>query len=307
MNRTLHSLLLFPAVVVLGLGMLGVRQCRACSICRCGDATFNALGKSGYTSSGLRFALDWERFDKTEGDPDDAESQVENRETLFASYGVAEWFRVSMRVPYSSRELTEEGESLETNGFSDPEFYGQVRVWASPWSELGHRASVSLTAGIKTPWGRNRLTEDGERLDEHGQPGTGATDLFGSVSGLYLLDSQSAIFGSVGYRHTGTNDHDYRYGRTVLANLAYEHKLGRILDGVLELNFRHAAKDRIDAAKTKDPDTGGSLLYLTPRLLVDLGHGVVLRGAVQIPVAKNLNGAQKERAVADVGLTWILL
>ena len=40
-----------------------------CSICRCGDPTFNALGKDGLTVQGWRFAMDWERFDKTEGDP----------------------------------------------------------------------------------------------------------------------------------------------------------------------------------------------------------------------------------------------
>lgn len=307
MNLPLRTRAFLTAAVVLSLGSFSVPLCQACSICRCGDVTFNALGKTGYTSPGLRFALDWERFDKTEGDPAESESQVENRATAFVSYGLGDRIRVSVRLPYSTRELTGEGESLDTNGLSDPELYGQVRLWASPWSELGHRASVSLTAGVKTPWGRNGLSEDGERLDEHGQPGTGATDLFGSVSGLYLLNARSALFGSAGYRHTGTNDHGYRYGSAFLANLAYEHKLGHKLDGVLELNFRHADKDRVDDAGTLDSDTGGSLLYVTPKLLVDLGSGLVLRGTAQVPVAKGLNGVQKERAVANIGLTWLLL
>jgi hypothetical protein len=56
-----------------------------------------------------------------------------------------------------------------------------------------------------------------------------------------------------------------------------------------------------------DPDpSGGSLLYLTPRLLASLGRGLVLRAGVQIPVARNLNGYQTERAVANVGLTYVL-
>jgi hypothetical protein len=54
----------------------------ACSICRCGDPTFNALGR-GFAAGGFRGALDWERFDKDEGDPALAsESQVENRFTV---------------------------------------------------------------------------------------------------------------------------------------------------------------------------------------------------------------------------------
>ena len=95
---------------------------------------------------------------------------------------------------------------------------------------------MSLVAGVKTPWGRNDLTENGERLDEHAQSGTGATDVFGGLSTVVLLDPQSSVFVSFQYRQTGTNDHDYRYGRVTTANLAYERKLGRVVDAVLEAN-----------------------------------------------------------------------
>ena len=47
----------------------------------------------------------------------------------------------------------------------------------------------------------------------------------------------SALFVSTAYRHTGTNDHGYRYGRSLLATAAYEHKLGGRLDGVVELSL----------------------------------------------------------------------
>ena len=67
---------------------------------------------------------------------------------------------------------------------------------------------------------------------------------------LYLLDPQSSLFVPSGYRGTGSNDFGYRYGSTFTANVAYEHKLGGRLDGVLELNFRDAKKDRVDAEGT---------------------------------------------------------
>jgi hypothetical protein len=89
--------------------------------------------------------------------------------------------------------------------------------------------------------------------------------------------------------------------------VAYEHTLGTQVDGVLELDFRHAAKDRVDQDGTLDDDTGGSLLYATPRLLVSLGHGLVLRAGAQVPLAKSLNGYQTERAVANVALTNSIL
>ena len=59
---------LAAAVVILALAY-GTPPVQACSICRCGDPTFNALGKDGFDAHGFRVALDWERFDKDEGDP----------------------------------------------------------------------------------------------------------------------------------------------------------------------------------------------------------------------------------------------
>ncbi len=283
----------------------------ACSICRCGDPTFNALGKDGFAAQGWRLALDWERFDKEQGDPAIAsEAQVENRLTALVSYGLGEKLTLFGRLPYSIRRLDLTGpeppEQIHTDGWSDPELYAQARLWASRLSGgLGRRASLSLNAGVKTPWGENELKQDGARVDEHAQPGTGSTDLLANLAFLYLLDARSAVFVSTGYRHTGANQHGYRYGRSLLATAAYEHKLGKRLDAVAELDFRHAGKDLIDASGTLDEDTGGSLLYLTPRLLVDLGHGAVLRFAAQVPVARALNGHQQEHAVLNVGLTYL--
>jgi hypothetical protein len=284
----------------------------ACSICRCGDPTFNALGREGFSASGFRLAFDWERFDKDEGNPaEESESQVENRFTALVSYGFGERFMLTARVPVSVRDIEmrmpgEEAEVVHTSGLSDPEIFGQVRLWASPMTPaVGRRASLSLVAGVKTPWGENGASQNGVRVDEHAQPGTGSTDLFGSLAFIFLIDSKSALFASSGYRHTGENDVAYRYGSTVMANLAYEHKLGSRLDGVLELNFRQASQDRIDAQGTLDANTGGSLLYLTPRLLVSLGGGLVLRASAQIPTLKDLNGYQKERVVANLGLTYL--
>ena len=182
-----------------------------------------------------------------------------------------------------------------------------MRLWASRLGVgLGRRASLSLSGGVKAPWGRNDAQRDGERADEHAQPGTGSTDVFGSLAFLYLVDRESAIFASSGYRHTGRNELGYRYGSSVLANVAYEHKLGKVLDGIVEMNFRHARKDEVDAGGTTADSTGGSLLYVTPRLLASLGGGLVLRAGVQIPVARDLNGFQKERPVVNVGLSYVM-
>ncbi len=156
----------------------------SCSICRCGDPTFNALGKEGIAQLGARLALDWDQVEKTQGDPDDElESLRERRATLLLAYGVSDRVGFFARVPYSERVLTEseaeESSRTRVSGLADPEIYGQVRLWSSAFDgEVGTRAAVFAVAGVKTAWGDNNVSRDGERLDEHVQPGTGSTDWF---------------------------------------------------------------------------------------------------------------------------------
>ncbi len=295
-----------PILLILAAPSTGL----SCSMCRCGDATFNALGTDVFQAGAFRVAVDWDRMEKSQGPPGDAESEVQNGITATMSYSLGERINLVARVPYSFKTMTTTGDELSdvtrTNGLSDPEFFAWVRLWASDMVRgVGRRAWVSAQVGVKTPWGRNDLTgPDGVRLDEHVQPGTGSTDVFGGIGGFYLIDAGSSVFGSVQFRWTGTNPYAYQYGRIFLANLGYERKLGRVVDAVLELNYRWAGKDTVDAAGSQDPDTGGALLYVTPRVLVSLGEDVVARAAVLIPTFRNLNGFQTEYAVVSAGLTF---
>ena len=312
--------------IALAVALAPAPPLSACSICRCGDPTFNALGANIYSAGQFTLSFDWDHLSKSQGvfeageeglgfstkalaraaQGDEVETIVENRFTLTASYSFAERFVVVGRLPYSSRDVTEAEEVTHGQGLSDPEFYGLFRLWASNFGPgLGRRAWLSAVFGVKTPWGQNDLTQDGVRLDEHAQPGTGSTDLFGGLSGLYLFDEKSALFASAQYRGTGRNDFGYKYGDVTLANLAYERKWTEWLDSALELNFRHAGEDQVNSEGTLDPNTGGSILYLTPRLMVDLTHGLVARVSVQIPTWKDLNGIQTEKPVYNVGLTYL--
>lgn len=292
----------------------GSRIGSACSICRCGDPTFNALGNNIYSSGDFHLAIDWDRFEKSQATVEDGESgtdhEVENRFTATMSYSFAQRLVAVVRIPYSVRTLTttfdEGSDRIHTRGFSDPEIYGLVRLWSSDFGPgLGRRAWLSATAGVKTSWGRNDVRVDGARADEHAQPGTGSTDVFGGLSSIYLINIDSSLFGSAQYRGTGRNSFGYKYGNITTVNFAYERKLSERLDGVVELNFRHSQRDEIDASRQTDPNTGGSILYVTPRLMFELSPRVVLRIAAQIPTLKSLYGVQSEKANANAGLTLL--
>ena len=306
MTIAFRARIILGSIAALAFALTALRA-EACSICRCGDATFNALGKDVTSEPGFRFAFDIDRFSKTQGPPEEQESIVEDRYTAVGAYTLGSRALLVARVPFAQRTLDErlgdEVEHSEASGLGDPELSAQIRLWSSPLDgDLGRRLSFSATVGVKTSWGENDIEKDGERLDEHVQPGTGSTDPFFGVSGYYLLNTKSSLFASVQRRLPGANDFGYQYGDISLLNFAYERKLTTNLDSVLELNYRHAGRDQIDGSGDLDPNTGGSILYLTPRVLVNVG-GVVVRFAAQIPVSESLYGVQNEKPVYNIGFT----
>src|SRR5262245_65931009 len=127
----------------------------ACSICRCGDPTFNALGNEGVAQTGLRLSLDWDQVEKTQGPAEERDSNRERRTTLLVAYGLSEKASIYARIPYSERDLTEiedgESERSHGSGLADPEVYGQLRLWASRFEgDVGLRAQLFAVAGVKT-------------------------------------------------------------------------------------------------------------------------------------------------------------
>ncbi|MEO8276304.1 MAG: hypothetical protein ABI639_08795 [Thermoanaerobaculia bacterium] len=276
----------------------------ACSVCRCGDPTFNALGTNIFVAHQFHLAFDSERLEKEQGAGDEIESLTETRFVLTGSYGISERLQVVARIPWSRRSLASDEEPGTASGLGDPELYGIYRLWSSDWEEgMGKRSWVSVVAGVKTAWGKNDAADAGERLDEHVQPGTGSTDLFAGLSAVHLFDDRSTIYGSIQLRKPSRNGFDYLYGDTTLVNLGYEHKLSERWDGALEVNARAAGHDQIDATGEEDPDTGGAIVYLSPRLLFDLGRNVVARIAVQVPAVEDLHGDQREKTVWNLGVT----
>lgn len=301
-------------IAVLGSFFGAPRPAAACSICRCGDPTFNALGSNIYSSGQFHLAVDWDRFDKTQLTEADGlpgtDHEIENRVTLTLSYSIAQRLVLVGRVPYSFRKLTtttaEGSDAVTTHGLSDPEVYALFRLWSSSFGPgLGRRTWISAVAGVKTAWGQNNLRQSGGRADEHAQPGTGSTDVFGGLSGIYLFDERSSLFASAQYRGTGRNSFGYKYGNLTAANVAYERKLTESVDAVVEANFRHSGRDQVDFSRELDANTGGDLLYVTPRLIVNLGSGIVLRLSAQIPAWKSLYGVQSEKVNLNAGLTFL--
>jgi hypothetical protein len=297
------------ACAALGLSilfLLAPRCALACSMCRCSDPVFSALGQGLYTNSGFKVAVDWNRQDQSEGAGEDFEAQVRNSVTATLSYSWQERLTFVAQVPYVFVHQDSADGTNVLNGLGDPAFYVYGRLWSSNFDQgLGRRAWLSAMFAVKTPWGQNDAMADGERVDEHAQPGTGATNLTGGLSFLYLFDAASSIYTSVAYTGTGRNKVGYKYGDNVQVNAVYDRKLTEALDGLLEMNFLDAKRDQVDDSGLIDPNTGGRTLYVTPRVAVHVTQGLVLRAAAQFPVWKNLNGIQTVKPSYTAGLTYV--
>jgi hypothetical protein len=296
MSRTLVRVL-----VAVPFLLAVARPAAACSMCYCGDPTFMLVGSQIFVPDAWRLGLDAGRYEKdqvSEEDPDTREAETEDRFTLSFTRTFGRRLTLVAQVPFSHRTVTSvAGQSL--SGLSNPELLGNFRIAAGS----GRPGTwLSVSAGVQMPWGLSNGQIDGERAEEHVQPSTGAWGGLLGLSFSRLAGDQGSVFGSVLGRVNGTNDFAYHYGNAVLANLAYERRLVKWLNGVVELNYRWAAKDDV-APGQQDPNTGGSVLYVTPRVIVRIQNGLYFRVAVQVPIAQGLYGIQDEKTNVLAGFT----
>jgi hypothetical protein len=234
-----------------------------------------------------------------EDDPGTREKEVENRVTLSASRTFGDRLTLVARLPFAQRNITTSSEEQSLSGLSDPELTAHYRL-----SAFGPGTWLSASLGLRPGWGRHDAQIDGIRAEQHLQPGTGAMGVEPGLSFSHLIGEThpGTIFGTAFGRFNGRNDAGYHYGNAVLANLGYERRLGPRLNAVFEANFRRAAKDEPERGEI-DPNTGGSVLYLSPRVLVKLDRTLFLRLGVQVPVIKDLYGDQDEKVNVFTGLT----
>jgi outer membrane putative beta-barrel porin/alpha-amylase len=289
----------FVTFVLLALA-LEPRATEACSMCRCGDPTFSLVDSQLFVPKLWHFGLDTGRYAKdqvAEADALTREKEEEDRVTLSVSRTLGRRLTLVGQLPFTHRTITTPSEQGSLSGISDPALLAHYLLY-SP----GAGSWISLGVGLRPGWGQNDRQRGGERAEEHLQPATGAAGVEPGISFSRFVGGDGSVFGSAGGRFNGRNDAGYHYGNAVLANLGYEKKLSQRFNGILELNFRRAAKDE-PVRGLLDENTGGSVLYVSPRVLVKLDRAVFLRLGVQVPVAKSLYGDQDEKVNFLTGLT----
>jgi hypothetical protein len=173
-------------------------------------------------------------------------------------------------------------------------------------TDVGNRTRQTLSASASTfvPTGKNSAVQaDGERVDEHGQIGTGG---WGPSTGLFYRIQGDVWSGYAGLwgLYRSVNSSGYRFGSAALWTVAGQYQPLDWLAVALAVDGRAAGSDVQDGAAVEN--TGGFLLAAVPAVYVNVFPGGWLLAKAQLPFATKLNGVQTIGPVITAGLRYEL-
>jgi hypothetical protein len=289
--------------------LLAAAPALACSVCGCGDPLLTSSDPAAIAGR-LRLQLDTEylRMDAgNEADPSLTDRLTQWTVRLNVVYRPTDALSLTATLPFVSKDLRTVGgastPASDATGLGDVEIAARYALWRDVHLGIGRVQELSITAGTSTPTGPNDVRSGGERIDEHGQPGTGA---WGPFAGLAYRFEQGrwVAFGSLSGRVHSENGYGYRYGSAALWSIHGQYFPAKRVALDLGLDGRYAATDRDSGGAV--PNTGGTVLAVAPGAYLNVAGGawVFLRG--QIPVYKHFVGAQDQLPSVVTGVQYQL-
>jgi hypothetical protein len=180
------------------------------------------------------------------------------------------------------------------HGLGDLRLGAVQRLFSGPSDEVSAGLTVKLATGST-----RRAASDGV-IDPMLQPGTGATDVAGSLQYVRRLSASTlAITGS--FQKTTQSADRYQYGDEGLVAVAASHPLGERLTGTLQLKLQKVGRHRFNDAPV--PSTGGTFVQLAPGLRFRMSPTWSTYGSIQIPAYAQVNESQlAPRVTMTVGV-----
>jgi hypothetical protein len=290
-----------------------------------GDPIYSSNGGSGPGVGDVSVYIEGKAWQKTSGVLPSEQAELEfpakeknesERLDLYLSWTPIDRLTLMIDLPWGFNQITEtagpEKHTSRLEGFGDLMTQVSGVLWRN--RDVLPTTWVEGRAFAKFPTGESDRTVDGS-ADAHLQVGTGSYD-YGFGTALVHRFEWASLYTSASYRFNREGSLDYQYGDVLLANTAVAVPLGhatgvswldRFTPG-LELNFRWSDYD--ESEHQRYPDSGGSILYVTPSLRVALPWWTTrppaLRAAVQIPTTSAwLHGFQKEDPIWMLGFNYV--
>jgi hypothetical protein len=172
---------------------------------------------------------------------------------------------------------------------------GDLRITAR-YQGLTADHSTGFTFGLKLPTGETEDTfKSGAALDRGLQLGTGTTDLllgayhFGSINRDWDYFAQGTLQIAL------NTHHDFRPGNGLNATAGVRYMGFETF--IPQLQFNARVEKRESGSEADKPNSGASLLYISPGLTMPINKSVQAFGFIQVPIYQHVNGYQLEPEV----------
>ena len=249
-------------------------------------------------------------------DPLDREVSIFGVPIVFPYEVVKNKLVLAAGVPILRKEmqLTQEGlrRTVSASGFGDA--FVNSKLLLIQRDRPGRTTRFAATGRIKLPTGKDDETdEQGNLLPPALQLGSGSLDY--AAGGVFTHVGRRIGFNADAGYHFRTEANGFAFGDSVAYNLALGYRLApRVykvypaknhLNAYIELNGQTSQRNRIRGDEA--PDSGGTLIYLSPGIQLIPGGNFIIEASLRLPVVQRLNGSQLEfHPGFNVGVRWLL-
>jgi len=221
--------------------------------------------------------------------------------TLSVSYGVVENLQVGLSIGYyhaiNPREAEFDSGTSETEIVTfDPDGITDLWLTAKYRFYRGPVGQFALFGGVKFPTGKHEVTNsEGERVEPSATAGSGSFDGMAGIAYSRYLTSRITLDASGHYTFRTEHD-DFRLGDRIDGGVAVAYRFTEDIQKFpqfsvfAEANVRHLFKSEEDGGR--DPNTGGTVLFLSPGFRIGFCPNASFTVSPQFPVAQDLNGEQ---------------
>jgi hypothetical protein len=286
------------ALLVLGLVWLQPRAAWACVTCAVGDPTRTVMGTGQALSGRVRLLGEYRYRSERFGQDMDAEAVSESRLVLGAAWSPTDWVTLSLTAPLVNRRVEYADLSAnEVTNLGDVEVLARFTVLRA--RSMG-RHQLGLSAGVQLPTALRQET-GGPRNSLEAQAGVGA--LTGSAGVFYMFSkAEWSVFVSASGRVSTRGWERFLSGPVFLASAHLQ------VQPASWIGLRLGVDARVSGANTfgdlSDPNSGGTVLMLSPGLLLSPVTDLIIHAGAGVTVANALRGAQSDPVSAMAGVTY---
>ena len=289
-------------VILIATALLVFENATACSTCMVGDPTQSLMGAEKPFTDRIRISVDYlTRSEELGQEGFNGKTIDEQRLSLNLAYAPNTRWMFGVTLPYVDRQL--DNFNLADQSVTA---LGDLTVSAkSFWqeNESFQRHMYGFLGGIKFGTASEEKDSQGLALDFDVQPGQGADVV---NAGLWYAHFRYPylFYSSASYHVANEGFQNFQAGDALTFNATVQYAISQKFAWYLGAESRSSDPDQFDGIE--DPDSGGTILFLTPGFVYTLRQDLLLNAVFKYPAIEELDGDHEETAIFSIGITYDL-